>query len=91
MEKEATAPERRSQGRGEEDYSQNKKIVTLPRSQCIRTGILGYRRQRSVAEFSRTICDALNREARLAKLTGVNTAPEVLSDMSEWIGRGCLP
>ena len=34
---------------------------------------------------------ALDREARLARDTGVNTPPDVLLDISAWIGRGCVP
>ncbi len=66
-------------------------IAHLPAPQRLRPGILNYRRQRSPGDICAAIMRALECEARLARDTGVNTPPEVLSDMAEWIGRGCLP
>ena len=56
-----------------------------------RPGILNYRAPRSPSEICAAITNALNREARLARLTGINTPPEVLTDLSAWVGRGCVP
>ena len=66
-------------------------VTQFPPLSHPRPGILGYRAPRAPGDICAAIMHALDREARLAKLTGVNTPPEVLSDMSEWIGRGCLP
>ncbi len=66
-------------------------ITQLPAPQRLRPGLLAYRQQRTPSEAFRAIRNALDREARLAKLTGVNTPPEVLENISSWIGRGCLP
>ena len=67
------------------------RVAHLRAPQRNRLGILNYRQQRSVADFSRAIRDALDREARLARHTGVNVAPDVIEDISAWVGRGCLP
>ena len=66
-------------------------VARLKVPQRTRRGILNYRQQRSHAEFCRAIRDALNREARLAHHTGVNVAPDIIEDISAWVGRGCLP
>ena len=66
-------------------------ITQLPAPQRLRPGILAYRQQRTPGEICAAIMRALDREARLARDTGVNTPPEILSDISAWIGRGCLP
>ena len=66
-------------------------ITQLSAPQRLRPGLLGYREQRSPAEFCRAIGDALDREARLARVTGVHTPPEVLEDISAWVARGCIP
>ena len=72
-------------------HASSLKIAHFPVSQRLRPGILNYRQQRSVADFSRAIRDALDREARLARQTSVSTPPEVLEGISSWVGRGCLP
>ena len=86
-------PERRPRGRGvgEKYYSQNSNIVALSPRPCTRLGILSYRQQRSPAEFCRAIQNVLDREARLARDIGKDIPPNVIEDISAWVGRGCLP
>lgn len=84
-------PESRSRERGAQERHLSPRIVALPTRPCTRTGILGYRRQRSAAEICRVIRHALDREVRFAKQTGVATPPDLLQDISAWIGRGYLP
>ena len=73
------------------DEKSDRQIIPLIRPRPNRPGIFTYRQQRSPGDICAAIIRALDREARLARDTGVKTPPEVLSDMSEWIGRGCLP
>ena len=65
------------------------KVARFPVPQRVRAGILNYRRQRCVADFSRVIRDALEREARLREQSG--HPDEWLRDAADWVGRGCLP
>ncbi len=76
---------------GHRNKNSNSNITQLPAPQRVRPGILAYRQQRTPGEICAAIMRALDREARLARDTGVNTPPEILSDISAWIGRGCLP
>ena len=71
--------------------STDTRIIPLIRPQPNRPGILSYRRRRTPGEICAAITNALDREARLARLTGMNLAPRVIEDISAWIGRGCLP
>ena len=64
-------------------------VTRLKVSQRPRLGILSYRAPRSVADFSRAIQRALEREATLRERSG--HPDEWLRDTAEWIGRGCLP
>ena len=64
-------------------------IIPLLRPRPNRPGILNYRQQRSVADFSRAIRQALEREATLREQAG--EPDEWLRDCAEWIERGCLP
>ena len=64
-------------------------VARLKVPQRTRRGILNYRQQRSVADFSRAICATLDREARLRAEAG---QPDPwLSECAAWVGRGCLP
>ena len=74
------------------EYRYSKSIIRqFPVLSRPRPGILGYRAPRTPRDTCAAIMSALNREARLARQTGVNTPPEVLEDISAWIARGCLP
>ncbi len=66
-------------------------VARLKVPQRPRLGILSYRAPPSVADFSRAIQRALEREARLARDTGKHIPPKVLEGISLWINRGCLP
>ncbi len=66
-------------------------LYTFPDDARQRPGILGYRAPRTPGDVCRAIRNALDREARLARQTGVNTPPDVIEDISAWIARGCLP
>ncbi len=85
------APESGSRERGVQERYSDANVVYHPAIPIKRLGILSYREQRSVADFSRTICAALNREARLARDIGKDIPPDVLDDISAWVGRGCVP
>ena len=90
MEKKATAPRRRSEGRGQERSLTRDNILHLSESPRTRPGILSYRRERSAAEFCRAIRDALDRESRQARAAGVGY-DGLEGIASAWVGRGCLP
>ena len=66
-------------------------VITFPAVPRCRPGILFYRAPRPPGEAFRVIRHALDKEARLARLTGVDTPPEVIEDISAWVARGCLP
>ena len=85
------APETQSPERGVQEGYSNANVVYHPAIPIKRLGILSYRQQRTPGEICNAITNALDREARLARATGINTPPEVLTDLSAWVGRGCLP
>ena len=67
------------------------RIIAFPAHQRKHSGIFFYRALRTPGEICTATANILNREARLSRETGENTPPEVLEDISEWVGRGCLP
>ena len=64
-------------------------VARLKVPQRVRPGILAYRQQRSVVDFSRAIQHALLHEATLREQAG--TPDQWLRDAAAWIDRECLP
>ena len=70
----------------------NNVVRFSPAHQKPQDGLVGlYRRQRTLGEAFRAIRNVLDKEVRLARLTGVHTPPQVLEDILVWITRGCIP
>ncbi len=82
------APESGSPERGALEGYSDPRIVAFPPRSCTRHG-LRYRAPRSVADFSRAIHDALDREATLREQAG--TPDQWLRDCAAWVSRGALP
>ncbi len=66
-------------------------ILDFPAPRRKHSGIFFYRAPRTPSDICTAITNTLNREIRIARDTGVNTPPEVLSDISAWVAKGCLP